>query len=406
MLSQRIKRAIVASSVALAAVATGPAIATAAPHTDPTAVTHGVEATIADVPWSEVGPGWMLATWSPVTPRMPGVEAAPGEPTWETASTTLYLVDPTGNRYAITTFAPEDSHSMALLDWSGDGSHALFGDEYPAPDTVISVNLHTGTKTTIQVNGYAEFTRPDGNAILVSNSYGFDNVRPAVLKRMDLDGNVQMTYPTEKPGGTGQFTGNHLESADGTQLVLGTNDNLVVMRNDGTIVRTLATPMPDGSCRAVRWWTDDVVLTQCTEDRGSGSQLWTVPLDGSTPTALTALNSGQGEDPGFKGDLGDGVAWQLPSGTFLQSAGACGTMFLSRLTPDGHTTRVDVPGVSESVEVAGVSGDKLALLGRVGCGGTDSLVTYDPATNSSTVLLGPPVNGGGVTEAIPYRGRI
>ena len=116
---------------------------------DTTAVTHGTEASITDVPWSDVGPGWTLATWSPVTPQCPGrVEAAPGEPTWETASTTLYLVDPTGNRYAITTFAPEDSHSMALLDWSGDGSHALFGDEYPAPDTVISIDLHTGAKTT------------------------------------------------------------------------------------------------------------------------------------------------------------------------------------------------------------------------------------------------------------------
>jgi TolB protein len=45
----------------------------------------------------------------------------------------------------------------------------------------------------------------------------------------------------------------------------------------------------------------------------------------------------------------------------------------------------------------------LALLAQVGCGGSDSLLTYDPATNSSTVLLGPPVNGGGVTEALLYR---
>ena len=56
----------------------------------------------------------------------------------------------------------------------------------------------------------------------MSNSYGFDNIRPATLKRLDLDGTEQMTYPTEELGGTGQFTGNHLESADGTQLVLGT----------------------------------------------------------------------------------------------------------------------------------------------------------------------------------------
>jgi TolB protein len=80
-------------------------------------------------------------------------------------------------------------------------------------------------------------------------------------------------------------------------------------------------------------------------------------------------------------------------------------MFLSRLTADRHTARVDVPGVSDSVRVAGVNGDKLDLLGKVGCGGTDSLVSYDTVTDSSTVLLGPPINGGGVTEAIPYAGR-
>ena len=404
MSKQRTKLTIAAAAIALAA-SISPAIAAAAPGTDPTAITHGIEATIADVPWSEVGPGWTLATWSPVTPQMPGVKPAPGQPTWETASTTLYLVDPTGNRYAITTFAPEDRHSLALLDWSGDGSHALFGEEYPAPHSVISVDLHTGAKTTIEVDGNPEFTRPDGKAILVSSGRAYDDTRPATLKRLDLNGNEQLTYPTEQLSGAAQFTGNHLESPDGTELVLGTGHSLVVMGNDGTIVRTLSAPMSDGECRAVRWWSTNVVLAQCTKDRGSGSQLWTVPLDGSAPNALTALNSGQGDDPGFKGDLGDGIAWQLPSGTFLQSAGACGTMFLSRLTPDGHTARVDVPGMSDSVQVAGVSGDKLELLGKVGCGGTTSLVAYDPATDSSTVLLGPPVNGGGVTEAIPYRGR-
>jgi hypothetical protein len=48
------------------------------------AAAHGVEAAIGDVPWSKVGPGWMLAMWSPVTPHMPGVQPAPGEATPDT----------------------------------------------------------------------------------------------------------------------------------------------------------------------------------------------------------------------------------------------------------------------------------------------------------------------------------
>ena len=75
----------------------------------------------------------------------------------------------------------------------------------------------------------------------------------------------------------------------------------------------------------------------------SANQLWEVPLEGSTPTMITAENSGQGDDPGFGGDLGDVDAWKLPGGTFLQSSGACGTAFLSKLTPT-DTTRVKIPG--------------------------------------------------------------
>jgi hypothetical protein len=377
------------------------------------AAAHGVEATINDVPWSKVGPGWVLATWSPVTSHRPGEKPAPGEADPETAATTLYLVDPAGNRYAITTFSGADAR-LDLADWSGDGSHALFADSYPEPSKFISVDLHTGEQTTIPVNGYPRYTRPDGKALLVRT---FSNGNePGTLKRIDFADNVQLTYPTEQLGGAGQFSGRYLASPDGTQLVLGTanygneivprsDNSLVVMGNDGNIVRTLPAPMPNAQCSPVRWWSPTVVLADCTRNRSSASQLWEVPLDGGTPTALTAVNSGQGDDPGFGADIGDGIAWQLPSGTFLQSAGACGTAFLSRLTPDGHTTRVNVPGMSQSVFVTGATGDKLVLQGQVGCGGGTALVSYDPAANTSTVLLGPPVNGGGVTEAILFRDK-
>jgi TolB protein len=384
--------------------------ATSAPATP--AAARGAEATINEVPWSKVGPGWTLATWSPVVAHRPGEERGPGEPDPETAATTLFLVDPAGSRYAITTFSGDDAR-LSLTDWSGDGSKALFVDsQYPSPSKVVSVDLHTGERTTIPADGNPRFTRPDGKALLVSTH--FSGNEPGTLKRIDLAGNVQLTYPTEDLGGAGQFSGSYLASPDGTQLVLGTanlgneivprhDDSLVVMGNDGKIVRTLPTPMPNADCSPVRWWAPTVVLANCRAERDSASQLWTVPIDGGAPTALTAVNSGQGDDPGFGADLGDRIAWQLPSGTFLQSAGACGTAFLSRLTPDGHTTRVDVPGMSESVFVTGATRDKLVLQGHLDCGGGTSLVSYDPAANTSTVLLGPPVNGGGIADAILFR---
>ena len=42
---------------------------------------------------------------------------------------------------------------------------------------------------------------------------------------------------------------------------------------------------------------------------------------------ITAENSGQGDDPGFGGDLGDVDAWKLPGLSAV--VGACGTAFLS-----------------------------------------------------------------------------
>jgi len=58
---------------------------------------------------------------------------------------------------------------------------------------------------------------------------------------------------------------------------------------------------------------------------------------------------------------------------------------------------------SDSAELRGVSGDKLVILGKVGCGGGTSLATYDPVTNTSNVLLGAPITkGGGIAYVLLY----
>lgn len=64
-----------------------------------------------------------------------------------------------------------------------------------------------------------------------------------------------------------------------------------------------------------------------------------------------------------------------------------------------------VPGVSNSVIVNGVSGEKLVLVATAGCGPGTSLLAYDPAANTFSTLLGPTVNGGSVTQAIVFPGR-
>jgi hypothetical protein len=368
-----------------------------APAREAPPAAHGVEAAIETVPWSKVGPGWVLATWSPVKGTRPGEDEQPDQPTRDTATTTLYLVDPAGGRYPITTFPPPgDKPGPELVDWSGDGSKALFSSEYDEPSKAIIVDLHTGAKTEISVKGSPRFTLPQGKALLLSTDPG-PNSRPATLERIDLTGNRQLAYATDKLGSA--FNGSYLSTPDGTQLVLGTAAGLVLMGNDGTVGKTLSIP-DQTDCSPVRWWDGaDTVLTRC--DGSYVPQLWRVPVDGAPPQALTAPNDASGRD------LGDINAWQLPAGTFVQALGGCGVIYLAKLNNDGTTTPVSVPEADEgkTIKVIGVDGAALDLQVVAACGGGQAVLRYDPAANTSTVLLGPPVNGGGVIDAVPYAGR-
>ena len=116
----------------------------------------GVELPPSQIPWNEVGSGWILSTWSPA----PGLGPGQGPPAGQSAvaPTTLFLVDPAGGRYAITTFplvppaGPGDlGHTPVLVDWSGDGRRALFEDygadpNGPGRTTMTEVDLATGAK--------------------------------------------------------------------------------------------------------------------------------------------------------------------------------------------------------------------------------------------------------------------
>ena len=120
-------------------------------------------------------------------------------------------------------------------------------------------------------------------------------------------------------------------------------------------------------------------------------------MNGGAPTALTAPN---GED--YPTD-----AWQLPAGTFVQTVSQCGDMVLEKLNTDKTTSPVSVPDTdpTKSIQVIGASGGDLILRGFPSCGPGEALMDYDPAANTSTVLLGPPLNGGSVSTAVAYRGQ-
>jgi hypothetical protein len=356
---------------------------------------QGVEGETANIPWSQVGPGWVLATWNPVPGRSPGEEPAPGDPSPETAATTLYLVDPAGVRYPITTF-PADGHgSVRMVDWSGDGTRALFYRSGSGSAALIEIDLRSGKQTTIPVNSSSpQYTLPQGKALLVATQSS--GSKPGSLVRVDLSGKQQMSYPV-----AADFQGRFLSTPDGIRLVLDAAGGLALMGNDGTPGKALPVAS-EKHCDPLRWWdsSSTVVVARCSGAEYD-SQLWLVPVDGTAPTALTAPNNGQ-TGP----DYGDLNAWQLPSGTFIQAAGACGVVYLAKLNADGTTSPVSVPDVDgKTIQVIGVNGTSLRLHARAACGGGKALVDYNPATGTSTVLLGGPVNGGSVVTAVPYPGQ-
>jgi hypothetical protein len=391
----------------------GPATS-AGPSARPPLLALGAELPASQIPWKQVGPGWTLATWNPTPDLHPGQTPPAGQPT--AAPLTLYLLDPAGVRYAITTIPlapPSEGHTPRLVDWSGDGRHALFEDEYAAGGhgTITEVDLATGVKQTFPgscCSASFGYSRPTGQAILLSNtatSNGDYRTRRFTLERIDRSGTKQLTFPTDRLGAGGKYTGQYLQTPDGKQLVLGADNGMVVVGNEGVVARQLPMPGQRSSCSPVRWWTSTVILAACSVPPpippapagSSESQLWQVPLAGAAPTALTPLSNVK--DPGYQN------AWQLPSGTFLEPGGCGGDRLLTRMGNDMQITQVTVPGVDRPklLFAIGVTADKLLLEAPTDCHERGmSLLTYDPVANTSTVVLGPPLNGGAVKSAIVY----
>jgi hypothetical protein len=81
----------------------------------------------------------------PGFPTHSGAEVSEGEPTPYTSTNTLYLVNPEGGRYALTSFPPTDGGAPYLVDWSGDGSRAPSSESHwrrrDAPISIASQSI-------------------------------------------------------------------------------------------------------------------------------------------------------------------------------------------------------------------------------------------------------------------------
>ena len=347
----------------------------------PAGVTGGTGVTAAahwaaGVPWRSVGRGWILADLAKSQAL-----GAPG---------TLYLVSPGGRRYRL---GPAPANGI-LEDWSGDGTNALFFADKQDSTTgsIIVVNLRTGRASRFTVYSATpfpglSFTRPYGKAILFQAGTT-SNGTSLPLQRLSLTGVRELCYPAQfaRAGG---FIGGYRENADGTELVLGTQNGLEVVSNAGQPIRALAV-QGQGFCDLLNWWNSQSVLADCA------GQLRAYPLSGARPDQLTSSR-----DAGtFLG------AWRLPSGTYAEAA-ACGSSWLEKLNPNGTATTLTIPGATDAgtVQPLGAVGGQLPLLIGGGCDGhfAFSFVDwYNPAANVARTVIGGPAGGGYVTDAILF----
>jgi hypothetical protein len=344
-------------------------------------VAAGVVADKSAVPWSALGPGWLLATWSPQATSVTGQGAA----------ATLYLVDPAGGRYDL-----GPAPSGRLVDWSGDGTRALFLTNPPSgtatPSQIVVESLPTGAvqqfaPATGATVFEAEFSKPDGTAVLVGG---------APVRRYGLTGALEESYPGSIPGaGAGSAaSGGVVETPAGTTLVLQAASGLDVVTNGGAPVRFLPPPPGEDDCLLDGWWAGDAVLETCVDE------LYAQPVDGGTASVVAPNATG--------GQYLD--AWTV-SGEVVAEAGACGTTWLVKVGDDGTAHRVTLPGVANVVGI-GTAANALAVLVTPSCDEPSGqkphgnlLEWYTPSTGSLRTVLGGTLGGGTVDAAVAQDDR-
>lgn len=354
-----------------AALALAGGVITAIPARAGSAAQPAPSAARATVPWPSVGAGWVLAEYSPGTASKP-------------APTTLYLVSPSGGKYLIYQWAASKMAAPHLLAWSGDKTRALL--QLGGPNQLEQLNLRTGKAARFNLPASAtpvDYTRPSGLQLL-GVSVG---ASASTLARYSSAGKLVQVLGQQANWVSAIYT------PDGSELAVSAGTGLLLASNAGRVIRKLPVPgaNPLLGCEPTRWWNRGTILAECAPKGSAAAQLWLVPVNGAKPKALTPVRkSGM--------DLGDLDAWPLPSGLYLQSAGACGTLELNQQATNGSVAPVKVPGFPAGASVAVVTalGPQLLIHG-LGCALGGQLVWFNPATKAEKWLFKT-----GAESVVPY----
>ena len=334
----------------------------------------------AGVPWSHVGPGWVLAQYTSAAPE--GGKTGPAE---------LYLISPGGARYRLARW-PDFRFAPELVAWSPDGKRALF-QVFSGKGGVEQLTLATGRMSTFVMQGTATpigYTTPDGLNIVACRPSGTGTI----LARYSLSGRLVQSLGYSADGQV-------LYAPSGAEFATGASRGVKLVSNRGSLIRTLPVPGTSAnSCNPVRWWNGGTILASCSPPGSAVPRLWLVPVSGAHPKALTPPRN-----PNRSGDLGDLDAWQLSSGLYLQAAGPCGVLHIYRQAPGGSIKLITVPHTNGDNRVLTARGSRLLVQAPTDCTGSVSLLWYDPAKRAEQWLIRAPGNVIGVAIAVPFYSR-
>jgi TolB protein len=334
----------------------------------------------AGVPWSHVGPGWVLAQYTSAAPE--GGKTGPAE---------LYLISPGGARYRLARW-PDFRFAPELVAWSPDGKRALF-QVFSGKGGVEQLTLATGRMSTFVMQGTATpigYTTPDGLNIVAGRPSGTGTI----LARYSLSGRLVQSLGYSADGQV-------LYAPSGAEFATGGSRGVKLVSNRGSLIRTLPVPGTSAnSCSPVRWWNGGTILASCSPPGSAVPRLWLVPVSGAHPKALTPPRN-----PNRSGDLGDLDAWQLSSGLYLQAAGPCGVLHIYRQAPGGSIKLITVPHTNGDNRVLTARGSRLLVQAPTDCTGSVSLLWYDPAKRAEQWLIRAPGNVIGVAIAVPFYSR-
>lgn len=351
----------------------GAAPTTSTPTSTATTTAAGTSSGVprSQVPWDQVGDGWVLAG----------------------AAGRRYLIAPSGTRYDV----GADTGNGA--PWSPDGRRVV----EDGPQLKVT-DLATGHSTNIGKphDRFVAFTRPTGTAFVVVDYHG-----TGPLRKYGADGTLDVTYP-ESADGIGRIGGPEgttniqvLYTPDGGRLVVSAEHGMAVLTNSGDVVRSL--PVPDGAtgtCTPLSWWTDGSLVAGC------GGGAWRFDLDSGHATRLAGMNPDAGFVNGTYSDV-----WRSVGGMSYGLPGpGGGPLDLVQLDAAGvpHAVTLPAPSGVQNAKVRAVTGNAGSLVlieaSQNGCACDDpirALYTWNLDTHELRTYLGPDA---GTQWAALYRG--